>query len=485
MAEDLGKKTKMSLVWSTIDRFSAMALTFITGIVTARLLSPHDFGLIGALTIFSAIGNILVESGFSITLLRRKEISSSEYSAVFFFNIFIGVCLYIPFYIGAPLIADFFHEEALTSLARLVFITLLINPLGIIQNVQLRRELRYKEQALSNIIGLTASGVGVYILIKLDYSYWSLAWQQIIYIGIKTICIWLLHPYKITRKTNSRIIKELLSSSIWIMLNTLFTTCVVNFYNFIVGRKYAMTDLGYFSQAKKYEEILPIVIANIVGGVAGASLVKLNEQPERQLNYLRKYVRIIAYFTFPIMIYLFLCMTDIVTLVLTDKWQPIVPYFQIFCISGILHPFHYLFYNYYMLFRERQKGGLLIECLKNTLIVLSAILVIIVFPNNIKMLIWGYVIVFFVVFIIDMLYIKRIIAYKSSDQMKDIFPNILIAIVVGLCIYTFQINTNFQCGTKLFIETLLTLIIYIGISFITSKQFLKDLLSTFNIMKNK
>lgn len=483
MAEDLKTKTKRSLVWSTIDRFSAMALTFVTGIVTARLLSPHDFGLIGALTIFSAIGNILVESGFSITLLRRKEITEKEYSAVLFFNIIIGVSLYIPFYISTPLIAKFFHEEALSDLARLVFITLLINPLGIIQNVLLRRELRYKEQAIANITGLVTSGVGTYLLIKLGIGYWALAWQQIIYIGVKTLCMWVLHPCHITLKADYGIIKELLSSSVWIMLNALFTTCVLNIYNFIIGRKYAMTDLGYFSLAKKYEDILPLAIGSIVGGVAGPSLVKLNEEPERQLKYLRKFVRITSFLTFPVMAFLFFSMQDVVTLILTDKWQPIIPYFQIFCLSGVLFPFHYLFFNYYMLFQQHQKRALEIETLKNTLIILTAVAAIAVFPQNIEMLIWGNVLVFMTIFIIDMFFLKKIIGYKPLDQLKDMLPNLFLAASVGTSIYLFQKLTDFTCLTKFLLECLLTAALYIGISTLTNRQLLEELVSTFKKRK--
>lgn len=479
MAEDLKSKTKKSLVWSTVDRLGAIVITFVTGIITARLLTPHDFGLIGALAIFSAIGNILIESGFSITLLKRKEISKEEYSAVFFFNIAVGLALYIPFYFCTPLIADFFHEEALTKVARVVFLTLLLNPLAIVQIVLLKRSLNYKIMALANIIGLTASGVGVCLLIKFNYGYWALAWQQIIFIGVKVICLWLLHPFSITTKCNFGVIRELFSSSVKIISNSLLNTTVYNIYNFVIGRKYEMSQLGYFSQARKYEEILPLALGDILGGVGSSALVKLNEDPERQLLYLRRFTKITAFITFPTMAFLFLCMGDVVSLVFTDKWLPMVPFFQLFCFSGTLHPFHTLFYNYYLVSPKGQERALLLESGKNIMILLSVFFCIYFFPNDIQTLIKGYILIHVVLAIIDAVFLKCLINYSPIDLIKDLLPNLLITLVMAISVIQFQ--NHFQLGTlyQVVAEVAICGIIYLVINLFVNRQLLVELITTF------
>ncbi|HQJ90527.1 MAG TPA: oligosaccharide flippase family protein, partial [Paludibacteraceae bacterium] len=132
MTEDLRKKTKKSIFWNALDKVGFQVVALLIGVITARLLTPKDFGYIGALAIFTALSNILVESGFTSAMVRRKNNTDAEYMAVLLFNFLLSVAIYLVLFISAPYIALFFNMPELESLSRFLFLAIVLNSFGLV-----------------------------------------------------------------------------------------------------------------------------------------------------------------------------------------------------------------------------------------------------------------------------------------------------------------------------------------------------------------
>ena len=131
MAEsDLKKKTARGLIWGGIGSGGMQLLNLAFGILLSRILSPGDYGMVGALTIFSAVAGIFTESGFTLAIVNRKEISQSDYSSVFWFNLAVGAGLYLALFFLAVPIADFYRTPEMVPLARFLFLSFFIGALG-------------------------------------------------------------------------------------------------------------------------------------------------------------------------------------------------------------------------------------------------------------------------------------------------------------------------------------------------------------------
>jgi O-antigen/teichoic acid export membrane protein len=187
----LKKNTIVSMIWNAVDKVGFQVVALMVGIITARLLSERDFGLIGALSVFTLIANILVESGFSSALIRRKENTDEEYSAVFVFNLGLSVLIYALLFFLAPLLASFYEMPELTNLARLLFLAIVLNSLGIVQIAIYTRNLEFSKLTKINLAAGVAAGVVTVWLSVKGYGYWALAWQQILQVGVKTLLLWL------------------------------------------------------------------------------------------------------------------------------------------------------------------------------------------------------------------------------------------------------------------------------------------------------
>ena len=473
MTDNLKQKTTNSFLWNAFDKLGVQTLFLTIGIITARLLSPKDFGLVGALAIFTVLGSILIDSGFSTAMIRRNNNTDAEYAAIFYFNLFVSVILYIILFFAAPLIASFFNMPELCALSRLLFLSLITNNLGIVQHIILTKKLAFKTLTTASIVSLFLSGVITVILIYLDFGYWSLAWQQVIQFGTRTLLLWILSPWRLTKQVNFRIIRELFSFSVFLLLNSVFSTTVRYVYNVIIGRLYTVQDLGYYSQANKYQQIPSSVISETLSKVAYPVLSKLNNNPPRQLIYFRKIMRIAAFAIFPTITILCLLAEPLFSIVLTDKWLPAVPYFQILSISGIVVTFHAL-NTMLMITKGFSKQMFLLEILRSILVILS----VFVCFGNIKSMLYGFLGASIVSYLTGLFFIRKIVKYTVIEQLKDILPYGIISLAMGAIIYYIP-ELNCQLHWDVIVRIISGGLFYFTILYLSGSKVMRDMLNIF------
>ena len=163
MSESLKSKTAKSVLWSAIERFSVQGIQFFLSIIIARLVLPSDYGMIAMVMIFLSIAQTLIDSGFSTALIQKQDRNDEDYSTVFYFNLALGILLYIVLYWVAPFIASFYNLPVLTIVIRIIGLNLIFISLSIIYRAKLTIELDFRKQALISLISVLISGVlGIY-----------------------------------------------------------------------------------------------------------------------------------------------------------------------------------------------------------------------------------------------------------------------------------------------------------------------------------
>ena len=190
-------KTARTLKWNTIDKFSSQVLYAVTGIVLANVVSKEEFGIVGAILVFQAFASLLIDSGFSTALIQRKNPHNTDYSTVFWFNMGVSVALYAVLWFCAPWIDALFHADGrLVPLSRVMFLTFILNAAAIVQTNRLMKQMTVKMVAVSNVIGLTVSGiVGVWLALS-GYGAWAIVWQSIVLAAVKSGILWFSSSWK-------------------------------------------------------------------------------------------------------------------------------------------------------------------------------------------------------------------------------------------------------------------------------------------------
>src|SRR5690606_29637478 len=157
--------------------FGNQLIGFIVSVILARILLPAEFGLIGMIAVFIAIGNTLVNAGLTQSLIRSKEIDQGASSTVFYFNIIASILIYLTIYLLAPLISLFYDQPIITNIVRVYSVTFIISAFGAVQLARLTKEMNFKTQTLIAIPASLAGGFTGIIMAYLGFGVWSLVWS--------------------------------------------------------------------------------------------------------------------------------------------------------------------------------------------------------------------------------------------------------------------------------------------------------------------
>ena len=466
----LKQETIFSLLWNAFDKVGFQVIAFIIGLVTLRLLSPKDFGLIGALAIFTALSNILVESGFTSAMVRREKNTDNEYTAILCFNVFLSLFFYVNLYFCADLIAEYYKMPELVDLSRFIFLSILFNSFSIVQSIILTKELSFKKLSTSNICAAIISGVVTIILILNGYTYWALAWQILLQAAVKCIMLWIFSKWRPKASADFSIIKEVAVFSFSLILSSLLNTFVRYIYNPIIGNKFGEDQLGYYSEAYKFYFLPSNIISSTICGVAYPVLSKLNNDENRQTNYLRKMVRMAAFGIFPIMLGAMACFDNLTIAILTEKWKNIIPYFQILAIAGIITPFHGLYLGFLTL-KGHPKRNFASELIRNILIVTPLFFL----HNNIIWMLWSFTIANILSYCVDLFFIRKVINYKVSEQIKDILPYGVIALVMAIIVYSINYLPINSIWIKIILQISIGCVFYLTTCHIAGSVIVKEI----------
>lgn len=345
MAETLKDKTAKGLFWSSVNSGATQMLNIIIGIMLGRLLSPEEYGIIGVLSIFTAIAGNLQNSGFSQGLINIKKPTANDYNSVFWFNIIVSAIIYLILFFCAPFIASFFHQPCLLWVSRFVFLSFFISSFGIAHSAYMIKNLMNREIAITGTVSLLCSGtIGIILAIN-GFSYWSLAWQQVLYISIFNLGRFYYCEWKPSFKIDFKPIISMFNFSVKILLTNLVNTLSNNILTLFFGRLFPIKDVGNFTQAYKWDTMASSLVSNAVGQVSQTIFVSVNDEKEREKRVFRKMLRFTAFLSFPLMFGLALVSNEFILITLTEKWVGSVVILQILCIGGAFLPFSTLYQN--------------------------------------------------------------------------------------------------------------------------------------------
>ncbi len=338
--QPLKERTEQSLFWSMLNNGTLQVLNILFGVVLARLLTPGDYGIVGVLTIFSLLAGNLQSSGFTQALINLKPPKDEDYNSVFWFNVIASVIIYTLLWFCAPLIADFFHQPVLVDVSRFVFLSFLISSLGIAQGGYLIKNMMNREVAIINFIALLCSGSTGIVLAFNGYAYWSLAWQQVIYITVLNMGRYYFVKWRPSWHIDFGPVKRMFGFAVNILFTNIINTLSGQILTFIFGRFFPIAQVGNFTQANKWNTQANTFVSGTMGQVVQPVLVNVAGDKERQKRVFRKMLRFTAFVAFPVMLGLTLVAREFVTVVLGHKWLDCIPLLQVLCIAGAFMPLY-------------------------------------------------------------------------------------------------------------------------------------------------
>lgn len=435
MAESLKNKAVRGVGWSFVDNIANSGITFLVGLVLARILTPAEYGVMAMVTIFIAISNSIVDSGFSNALIRKMNIERVDYNTVFYFNLVVSLVLYILLFLGAPVISTFFKEPILLDVMRVIGWILVINALAIIPRTILVRNVDFKTQTKVSLISSILSGVIGIGMALTSFGVWSLVGQQLSRQLLNTLFLWFFCRWRPAWEFSVQSFKELFGFGSKLLVSGLIDTAYKNIYYLVIGRCYNSADLGQYTRAEQFNTIFSSNLTTVVQRVSYPILSSIQNEEERLREAYRRVIKVTMLVTFACMLGLAAVAKPLLVLLIGEKWLPAVYFLQIICFSGMLYPLHAINLNILQV-KGRSDLFLKLEIIKK---IIGTIPIVIGIFWGIKLMLWGSVCTSFIAFFLNSYYSAPLIGYPTYRQLKDLAPTFGISFGVAMIMWTFSL----------------------------------------------
>lgn len=466
--------TLKNFIWRFAERCGAQLVTFVVSIVLARILAPEDYGQIALITVFTTIMQVFVDSGLGTALIQKKDADDLDFSSVFYFNFVICFILYAVMFVTAPFIARFYGDSSLTSIIRVISLTIVISGVKGIQQSYVSRNMMFKRFFYSTLGGTIFSAFLGIALAYAGFGVWAIVAQQLSNTAIDTLILWLTVKWRPKRMFSWKRLKGLLSFGWKMLASSLLDTVYNNIRSLIIGKMYSSSDLAYYDQGKKFPNVIVTNINTSIDSVLLPTMASAQDNPERVKSMTRRAIKTSTYIMAPLMMGLAFCAEPIVGLVLTDKWLPCVPFLRIFCITYMFYPIHTANLNAIKAM-GRSDLFLKLEIVKK---VVGIALLLSTMWFGVMAMAYSLLISSVLSQIINTWPNRKLLRYGYLEQLKDILPGIALAVLMGCCVNLVGLFHLTNIVTLL-IQLPLGAVLYIGASallHLESFEYMRDLI---------
>lgn len=427
----LHNRTVKGAAWSFAENILRLGVSFIVGIVLARLLSPDEYGLIGIITIFINVFNSIVDSGFSNALIRKKDAGDSDYNTVFWSNLLVSVVLCTALFFCAGLIADFFDRPQLKPLTQVMSVIVIINAFAIIQRTILVKRIDFKTQTKVTFISAIISGVIGIVMAFAGCGVWSLVGQQISAQLLNSVLLWIYNRWKPKLEFSGKSFKELFGFGWKLLVAGLINSIWNELYQVIIGKKYTASTLGLYTRAQQFANLFSSNITQVVQRVSYPALAEIQDDKAHLKDAYKRVIKVTMLVTFSLMIGLAGIADNFIYCLIGEKWMGCVPMLQILCFQMMLFPLHAINLNMLQV-QGRSDLFLRLEIIKKIIAVGPLLLGIFV---GIYWMLIGSVLVGFVAYYLNAYYSGPSLDYSIKEQVGDILPSFFIALSVGILVF--------------------------------------------------
>lgn len=469
--DSLKDKAAKGFLWGALNNGAMQVLNAVFGIILARILTQADYGLVGMLTIFTAIAGSLQDSGFVSALVNRRNVTHADFNSVFWFNIGVSACMYITFFLCAPLVADFYHEPLLTDLFRYYSLGFLAASFSIVPRAILFKQLKQKELAQVTVLALLVSGiVGVTMALN-GMAYWGIATQGIVYTATISLLSWIISGWRPSLRITFRPIREMIGFSSKMLVTSIFTQINNNIFSIVLGKFYTKNEVGTYNQANKWNIMGSSMITGMVQGVAQPTFVQVGDDNERLCRAFSKMLRFTCFVSFPAMFGLALVAPEFIVLLITDKWLPSAELMRILCIGGAFLPISTLYFN--MIISQGRSSIYMWNIICQGILLLMTVIGIHLLGGGIREMVIANVAIIVLWTGIWHWFVRNLIGFSIRQALRDTMPFLMIAALTMVATYFLTAGTD-NMYLLLFSRIAIAAVIYVAALWIFGARILRE-----------
>lgn len=460
MSSNYKSELANNTIWNAIENYSMIGIQLLCTFILARFLTPTDFGIIGMLAVFTAISQTIIDSGFAQAIIREKNINNKDYSTIFYFNVVVGIILYIILYISASLIANFYHLHQLIEICRVLFLVIPFNSLCLIQTAKLRKEVQFKKLCIVSLCASVISSIVAIVSATYLRNLWAIVIQMTLSYFLRSLFLFFVTKWHPIFFFSFNILSKYFKFSKNLLISGLIGNIFNNIYSILIGRFYSPSDLGYFSQADRIRNVSSQTSTSVIQNVTFPIFSKINNDSHDLYNAYKKVI-IISLIYVGFIVSILMCIAeDLFQLVMgSETWRVSGRYFIYLGIAGILYPLHSVNQNI-LLVKGKSKDILYLEIARRSIMLLILVITV---NYSISIFILGNSLYSILLLFLNLYFCGKPINYTLKQQLKDIIP---ILFRFFILISTSILSNYILKDLHVFIRLVITSILCIAIGLI-------------------
>lgn len=424
----------LSSFWKIIEQYSTKGVSLVFSIILARMLDPSDYGLIVLTVVFTNLSDILIDGGFSTALIRKKDVDDYDFSSVWLISMTISIILYIVIFALAPTVSSFYGEAELTPVLRVIGLILFIQAFSSVRIAFISRNMQFKLLFRCNIIGTLVSGILGVIAAYIGFGVWALVIQRLMQQFIQTLLLLINLKWKLRFQFNFDRIKEMLKFSIGVVSSSLIYYLSSSLYSLIVGKKYSVESLGYFDKGAQLPTQVSLYTFGAMSSVLLPTLASYQSDLNRVKQIVRKVVQMTGYFIAPMMVGLAMVSEELVVLLFTEKWLPIVTIMRYNCLYYLATPFMLINVQVFFALGDSSKR-VKIELVRLVMLVAGVLIFGIWLDCSMNQLAFVCAVVAVLSALVTFLEVRPMIQYSFKELTSDLINPMISAVLMGFAIY--------------------------------------------------
>ena len=444
------------MVWTALRKYSTMFIQFISGIILARLLTPHDYGCIGMLAIFMVLAEAFIDGGFGSALIQKKKPTQEDYSTIFYWNLGMAVFMYVIIYLCAPAIAHFYRIPLLSDVLRVQGLVLFIYAFNIVQRNQLKKKLNFKVLSIVTITtSITALGVTICMAYN-GFGVWSLVAQNLISSAIPAVAFWFFIKWRPTWVFSWKSFKELFSFGFYMFLTHLINRFGQQIQGLLIGKVYNSSTMGYYSKGHGLEKLASTSISAVMTEVTYPLYAEVQDDKSKMIVMIKRLTTTLSYISFPLMFILILLAKPIFLLLYSDRWLASVPYFQVLCLAGLPNCLQSV--NLQTISAIGKSKTMFNWTLIKRILGIAA-MVGGLFLYGMKGLLAGAVFNSWFSYLVNIGLVSKYIGYKWTRQLLDLLPITTAALVAAVI----SLGIGYLLGLGTYTDGMIKVVVYVAI----------------------
>lgn len=450
------------LFWSFMEQGGSKLAQLIVQLVLARILAPEAFGVVAILLVFTQIADSIAQSGMGTALIQREGADSLEYSTALWLSLALAFLLYVAMFFLAPTIALFYDMDDLVSPLRVISLSFVFNAFNSIQRSYLQKHMDFRTLCKANVCSIVASGVLGITSALIGWGVWALVVQYVSQAAFACWSLFLLASWKPTLNFDIQVARELYSYGWKICVTGVLNTIYTSVSELILGKTCSKTDLGFYSQGRKWPNAGIQLFSNALQNVFLPRFASLQSDVEALRDSMSKMLKEGSYLVIPVACFTSVASRALVSILLGDAWMECTPVFSLACLGNVVLILQLVNLRAYMAL-GRSDTYLVLQTVKVLVSGIAIATTAIITGNIVCVAVANFVATIVNVVVIDLCPASRTHGYSRIAQLIDIAPIVLVALLAmtGAASVLFF---DLSAVTTLVMQALIYGIIYLGLS---------------------